>query len=646
MWSAAVCLKQRGEDASGCKWRVASRSPAQWEVAATLDGHTDAICSISWSPDQQRILTASADGTAMIWQELGHQHSNIGNHVKDAWRIAAVLGSPDKDSLVRDAAWSPDSTRVLTGSLDGKARVFQRNFNAEQLVAKMPRNMSDVISDDDVISGVAASDQERMSTSTITMNATMSNVTMSNVTTSTMTTSTMTSSTTTLTTTSIQDYIIMQYGPRREIWDVTAQLSSQPDSVMAVDWSSPQSLTGQVLAGMRDRIACVHKSEVARTREGEDWLSFKSCAREELRDRRAHGDTLEVSSFARSGSIWEANKDNPLRWGLVATLEAAPHLMVSVRWSPDGQRLLTGGLDGVARIWQLFPEDFHGSSRPHWDVLTSHHSHSEAIWAVAWAPDGQRVLTAGRDGYTHIWRPFQESGSWVKKTSLTPEGEGFWEAPAQTEKTHIWQAFQESGPWIKEASLTPENGPDIEPARTNTAHHSRWDTARIDTWQPDFNMGWVSRWSPVWVAAWSPDGHRVLTGSRDGSARIWLENSSSSDRWSIEATLIGHSHEIWALAWSPDSLEVLTADQAGMARLWRAGDKVAAAQMVAKDAVNASNASNVSIGETETLFEVPVSHVSNISNASNVSEVNAVSIDPDLDDTNDTNETSDNVSSG
>lgn len=635
MWSAAVCLQQRGQDASGCKWRVASRSPAQWEIAASLEGHTDAICSISWSPDQKRILTASADGTAKIWNELGHQHSNIGNHFKDAWRIAAVLGSPDEDSLVRDAAWSPDSTRVLMGSLDGRARVFQRNFNAEQLVAKLPVNMSEVISGDDVVPSGWGSDPE---TSTITKNATVSSVTtsqaMSNVTTSTMktstvTTSTMTTSSTTLTTTSIQDYIIMQYGPRREIWDITAQLSSQPDSVLAVDWSSPQSLSGQVLAAMRDRIACVHKSERARTREGEDWLSFNSCATEDLRDRRAHGDTLEVSSFARSGSIWEANIDNPMRWGLAATLEAAPHLMVSVRWSPDGQRLLTGGLDGVARIWQLFPEDFHGSGRPHWDVLTSHRAHSEAVWAVAWAPDGQRVLTAGRDGSTHIWRPFQESGSWVKRTSLTPEGQGFWEAPAQTEKTHIWQAFQESGPWIKEASLTAENGPNIEPARTNTAHHSRWDTARIDTWQPEFNMGWVSRWSPVWVAAWSPDGHRVLTGSRDGSARIWLENASSVDRWSIEATLIGHSHEIWALAWSPDSLEVLTSDQAGMARLWRAGDKVAAAKMVAEDAVNTSNASNV----TETLFEVPVS---------NVSEVNVMQPD----DENDTNDTSDNKSSG
>jgi WD40 repeat protein len=37
-------------------------------VVARLRGHTDVIKSAAWSPDSQRILTASADKTARIWQ--------------------------------------------------------------------------------------------------------------------------------------------------------------------------------------------------------------------------------------------------------------------------------------------------------------------------------------------------------------------------------------------------------------------------------------------------------------------------------------------------------------------------------------------------------------------------------------------------
>src|SRR5262249_40587063 len=54
----------------------------------------------------------------------------------------------------------------------------------------------------------------------------------------------------------------------------------------------------------------------------------------------------------------------------------------SATFSPDGQRLLTGSKDGIARLWDLT------SKR----VLQEFHGHGESVLAVAFSPNGERVL--------------------------------------------------------------------------------------------------------------------------------------------------------------------------------------------------------------------------------------------------------------
>jgi len=41
---------------------------ASGELLFTLEGHTDEVLGVAWSPDGVRILTAGGDGTARIWQ--------------------------------------------------------------------------------------------------------------------------------------------------------------------------------------------------------------------------------------------------------------------------------------------------------------------------------------------------------------------------------------------------------------------------------------------------------------------------------------------------------------------------------------------------------------------------------------------------
>jgi len=86
--------------------------------------------------------------------------------------------------------------------------------------------------------------------------------------------------------------------------------------------------------------------------------------------------------------------------------------------------------------------------------------------------------------------------------------------------------------------------------------------------------GETGHFPPVWVAAWSPDGQKIMTGSRDGSVRVWHLLSHQPMQWSLGATLRGHTGVVWSLAWSPNGRRALTAGHDGLVRIWRIGGRM------------------------------------------------------------------------
>jgi WD40 repeat protein len=64
--------------------------------------------------------------------------------------------------------------------------------------------------------------------------------------------------------------------------------------------------------------------------------------------------------------------------------------------------------------------------------------------------------------------------------------------------------------------------------------------------------------------AFSPDGRRVVTGSSDGTARVWDLSGSSP----AAAVLEGHHDMIWSVAFSTDGQRVVTGSADNTARVW------------------------------------------------------------------------------
>ena len=84
-----------------------------------LSGHSDYVNCAAYSPDGSRIVTVSIDKTARIWD------------ARTGAQLTVLLGHGDS---VSSAAYSPDGTRIVTASYDKTARIWNARTGAQLMV--------------------------------------------------------------------------------------------------------------------------------------------------------------------------------------------------------------------------------------------------------------------------------------------------------------------------------------------------------------------------------------------------------------------------------------------------------------------------------------------------------------------------------
>ncbi len=120
-------------EASGSSGAGAGATEVPPSDVAVLPGHSGEVFALAWNAKTGALATGSGDGSARVWRVPGIEGSSGGGG-GGGGEVCTVLrhagggegsrGRKDDAHDISALEWSPDGARLLTASVDGRARVW------------------------------------------------------------------------------------------------------------------------------------------------------------------------------------------------------------------------------------------------------------------------------------------------------------------------------------------------------------------------------------------------------------------------------------------------------------------------------------------------------------------------------------------
>jgi WD40 repeat protein len=508
----------------------------------SLKGHGNGLSSASFSPDGSRVVTASDDGTLKLWDATrGSVIRDFEGHNNDRPRVVEIWS----------ASFSPDGSRVVTGFGNGTATVWDAKTGAAALSLKGHT--------DRVTSTVFSPDGSRVATSSEDGTAKVFDAKTASVVLS------LKGHFSPILSASFSpdgSRVVTTGGDKTaKVWDAKtgAELSSlgHTERVTSAAFSRDGS---RIVTGSQDRTAKVWDANT-----GAELLSIDS--------RSAQG--IVSVAFSRDGSrVVTASLDGTVNvWDAKSGIESlalkTTFGVMSASFSPDGSRIVTAGDDRTPMVW---------------DAKTGAQAlalkgHADSAFSASFSLDGSRIVTASRDGTAKVWdaktgamiRSLDAHGSMMTTASFSPDGSrvvtgsiGGTEMIPRRALATVWDAatgtelFSFKGHTFTIASASFS----LDGSRVVTTSYD--ETAKV--WDAKTGAEVLTikgHRANVNSVSYSPDGSRLVTAGSNGKAKVWDAKTGAEI-----LTFRGYGSKMISAAFSPDGLRVVSTGLDGNAKVW------------------------------------------------------------------------------
>jgi WD40 repeat protein len=504
-------------------------------------GHAGKVQSVDFSPNGDLIVSASDDKTIKLWDT-------------DTGRLVKTLSG--HSHFVRCVAFSSDGTLVASGSVDRTIKLWNVSTGAE--VATLEGHK-------DTISGLAFSPDGKY-----------------------------------LASSAVND-------TETKLWDIKTRTEARSIENQYSFSNVEFSPDGRYLAlvGSWLRIFDLQKGEIAQVIKhfsptsvsfspdgellacgGGGGLSLlnarsgevvKQISKKTMIDTAYSPDGKYIlsSSYDETARLWDVQSGLEIR-----AFEGHKDDILSLAFSPDGQQIITGSADFTVKLW-----DVEGGTE-----VQSYEGRSASVNSILYSPSGRFIISGSADKTIKIWDLMNArqdtvlSGHSEEVSSVAVSSDGrqiislaydkkmtLWDAVKKEKLRDVRDDLYSAG----SVSISPNDsyiivgkglrGPKLFDLESGTeirefagkAHFYIHKSAGTSVQKEEARFTILS-------ASFSPDGKYIVSGTDDGTLRLW-DTKHSEEIYSI----IAHSDDINAAIWSYDGRYIFSGSSDKTIKMWR-----------------------------------------------------------------------------
>ncbi|KAG6906873.1 hypothetical protein DXG01_011586 [Tephrocybe rancida] len=501
---------------------------------------SSSIGTATFSPDSTKMVSGSSDKTVRVWDTV------TGQQLGEALR--------GHEHMVNSVAFSSDGTKIVSGSGDKTVRVWDTE-TGQQLGEALQGH------EDEVASVAFSPDGTKIVSGSRDDTVRVWNT--------------------------VTGQQLGEALQGHEAWVTSVAFSSDGIKIVSGSWDKTirvwDTTTGQQLGEALQGHGCVVTS-VAFSPDGTKIVSGSSDNTARVWDTgtgqqlgealQGHVNYVTSVAFSPDGTkIVSGSGDKTVRvWDtttgqqLGEALQGHKDYVNSVAFSPDGTKIVSGSQDNTVRVWDTATEQQLG------DALQGHEHN---VNSVTFSPDGTKIVSGSGDKTVRVWdtttgqqlgEPLQGHEDEVASVAFSPDGTKI-VSGSEDKTVRVWDIA--TGQQLGEALKGHENhvfSVAFSPDGTKIVSGS-WDkTVRVWDTRTGQQLGEALQGHEGYVisVAFSPDGTKIVSGSQDKIVRVWDTTTGQQ----LGEALQGHENYVFSVAFSPDGIKIVSGSWDKTIRVW------------------------------------------------------------------------------